>query len=71
MPQQQLKFVCELETYQIVLIGADGVTMLTYRTQCYDDDEAIDKLFAIKDISYARFEISCGDDMISQGSRCR
>jgi hypothetical protein len=38
---------------------------------CYDDDEAIDKLFALEDIPYARFEITSDGEMISQGSRVK
>jgi len=36
-----------------------------------DDDEAIDALFALKDVSYARFKITCDGEMISQGARCK
>lgn len=71
MPHQRLKPAYRLQSYQILLIGDNGETKLVYKTQCYDDDEAIDKLFAINTISYARFQISCGDDIISQGLRCK
>ena len=57
--------------YQICLLGEDGVTTLTYETECNDEEEAVEKLFAIKDDSYARFEIYCGNQMVSQGSRRR
>lgn len=68
MSRQPLGSESESRTYQIRLIGEDGATKLSYDTACRDDDEAIDKLFEIKDIPYARFEIVCDGQTISQGS---
>ena len=69
MSQRMLNPKWALVTYEICLIDAEGETMLVYETMCVDDEEAIDKLFAIQDVSYARFEISCSDDVIVQGLR--
>ena len=69
MSQQQLRFGFESFPYQIRLLGADGKTTLIYQTLCVDDDEAIDALFALKNLSYERFEITCDGEMISQGAR--
>ena len=71
MSQQWLKLVGELQTYQIRLMGEHGEIKFYYDTMCYDDDEAVDKLFALEDIPYARFEITSDGEMISQGSRAK
>jgi hypothetical protein len=71
MFQQQMRFGFECVPYQIRLLGGDGETMLIHQTLCVDDDEAIDALFALKDISYERFEIICDGEVISQGARCK
>lgn len=69
MSQQQLKFGFESQPYQIRLIGEDGATRLIYHTACKDDDEAIDILVAIKQVPYARFEITQDGEVISRGAR--
>ena len=71
MSQQQMRFDFELFPYQIRLFGGSGETILVYQTLCADDDEAIDALFALKNVLYARFEISCDGELISQGVRCK
>ncbi len=71
MSQQQMRFGFELFPYQIRLLGGGGETRLVYHTLCADDDEAIDALFALKDVTYTRFEITCDGEVISQGARCR
>jgi len=71
MSQQQMRFGFESFPYQIRLLGGDGETTRIHQTLCVDDDEAIDALFALKDISYERFEITCDGEMISQGTRCK
>jgi len=71
MSQQRLKPIGELRPYQIRLMGKNGETKLQYDTMCYDDDEAIDKLFALNDVSYVRFEITSDDQTISQGSHIK
>ena len=70
MSQPMLRPLFGPATYEICLIGTRGTSTLVYETLCHDDDEAIDKLKAIKAVSYVRFEVSCGDKIISQGSRC-
>ncbi len=69
MSQPMLRPLFGPLTYEICLIGRNGTSKLVYETMCRDDDEAIDKLHAIRAISYVRFEISCGDKIIAQGSR--
>jgi hypothetical protein len=68
-PQMKLRRVPLI--YQICLLGEDGATTLVYETECTGEDEAIEKLFAIRDVPYASFEIFCGNAMVSQGSRHR
>ena len=70
MARQMLKPKSGLAIYEICLINAHGRTVLVFEMMCTDDDEAIDRLFAIRDVPYARFEISCGEDVILQGLRC-
>lgn len=69
MSQQQLNLGFEPQSYEIRLIGADGVTKLTYDVMCKDDDEAIDILAAMTEVPYARFEITVDGEMISEGAR--
>lgn len=64
MRQQQLRFGFEFFPYQIRLLGADGETKLVRQALCAAEDEAIDALFALEDVSYARFEITCDGEMI-------
>jgi hypothetical protein len=70
MSQPMLRPLFGPATYEICLIGKKGTSTLVYETMCQGDDEAIDKLNAITAVSYVRFEILCGDKIISQGSRC-
>jgi hypothetical protein len=69
MSQQQLKLGFEPQSYQIRLIGEDGATRLVYETMCANDDEAIDIVTSIRDVPYARFEITQDGEMISKGAR--
>jgi hypothetical protein len=57
--------------YQICLLGEDGATTRVYETECADEDEAVEKLSAIDNVPYARFEIFCGNEMVSHGARRR
>ena len=68
---QQMKLRRVPLVYQICLLGEDGATTLVYETECTDEDEAVEKLFAIEHVPYARFEIFCGNEMVSRGSRRR
>jgi hypothetical protein len=65
--KEQRQTICEPHTYEIRLLSKNGGTKLTYETICCNDDEAIDKLFAITHFPYSRFEITCAGDMISRG----
>jgi hypothetical protein len=65
--EEQRQTICELQTYEIRLLSKNGSTKLTYETICCNDDEAIDKLFAITHVPYSFFEITCAGDMISRG----
>ena len=69
MPQQQLKLECEQQTYDIRLFDINGAVKLVYETMCDGDEQAIDKLSAIKDVAYTSFEITCGDALIANGLR--
>jgi hypothetical protein len=69
MSQPMLRPLFGPATYEICLIGREGTSTLIYETMCQDDDEAIGKLNAIHTIFYVRFEISCGDKIISHGAR--
>lgn len=70
MSQPMLRPLFGPATYEICLMGKNGTSTLLYETICQDDEEAIEKLNAFQVVSYVRFEISCGDKIVSQGSRC-
>jgi hypothetical protein len=58
-----------MRSYEIRLLDDQDRPSLIYMTMCVSDDEAKDKILAMRDMPYSRFEIWRDIEKIAEGGK--